>query len=311
VWRPTANAATSYAGGPAWLDGTTNPATNVEAQLDKIITDLVKQDSGTNSGADKIGAEADGKTLTRGSVASQLRQLSADKIYGFVYPGFRMRSVVDEEITIYPYDCVINGVHRSVTTDTVLSGVTTGLTKGSWYYIYAYWTGAAVDYEYSLTAPTANLKTKTGDPSRTYLGCFRPTPTNGRLKYFTKFDRWHRYSTRFGDFEIRSSITITDGVVTTGTLTPYSCTRLVPPHVISAEFFGQLSGTGPGSVWIEARPTVGVIYSRDNVTLGTGVVEGVGTGVHFGLAPLTPAQEINVFNNLGLSYDMGLTAFYD
>lgn len=40
----------SYAGGPAWADGTTNPQTTIEAQLDKIITDL----SGA-SGAPKIG----------------------------------------------------------------------------------------------------------------------------------------------------------------------------------------------------------------------------------------------------------------
>jgi len=43
----------TYAGGAAWADGTTNPATTVEAQLDKIVTDL----AGT-AGAAKIGATA-------------------------------------------------------------------------------------------------------------------------------------------------------------------------------------------------------------------------------------------------------------
>ena len=43
----------AYSGGPNWHDGTTNPATNVEAQLDKIITDLVDETGG--GGADKIG----------------------------------------------------------------------------------------------------------------------------------------------------------------------------------------------------------------------------------------------------------------
>lgn len=42
-----------YAGGGAWADGTTNPATNVEAQLDKVITDLA-----TGSGSAKIAAAA-------------------------------------------------------------------------------------------------------------------------------------------------------------------------------------------------------------------------------------------------------------
>jgi hypothetical protein len=40
----------TYAGGPAWKDGTTNPATDVESQLDKIVTDLVGA-----LGAKKIG----------------------------------------------------------------------------------------------------------------------------------------------------------------------------------------------------------------------------------------------------------------
>jgi hypothetical protein len=46
-----------YGGGSAWLDGTTNPAASVEAQLDKVITDLVGQGAST-SGAHKLGIGA-------------------------------------------------------------------------------------------------------------------------------------------------------------------------------------------------------------------------------------------------------------
>jgi hypothetical protein len=46
-----AASATSYAGGGNWADGTTNPATTVEAQLDKVISDLASA-----GGADKVGA---------------------------------------------------------------------------------------------------------------------------------------------------------------------------------------------------------------------------------------------------------------
>jgi hypothetical protein len=45
--------AIDYAGGPAWADTTTNPATTVEAQLDKIVGDLASQAG--NGGAYKIG----------------------------------------------------------------------------------------------------------------------------------------------------------------------------------------------------------------------------------------------------------------
>jgi len=51
-----AGASISYAGGPAWRDGTTNPATTVEAQLDKIIADLAGVVV-AGSGAHKIGVD--------------------------------------------------------------------------------------------------------------------------------------------------------------------------------------------------------------------------------------------------------------
>jgi hypothetical protein len=46
---------TNYAGGGTWADATTNPQATVEAQLDKIISDLA---STSGSGADKIGCKA-------------------------------------------------------------------------------------------------------------------------------------------------------------------------------------------------------------------------------------------------------------
>ena len=66
-----------YAGGPNWLDGTTNPAATVEAQLDKIISDLATQGTGA-SGASKAGAPAlagSPDSLAVGSVESQLAEL--------------------------------------------------------------------------------------------------------------------------------------------------------------------------------------------------------------------------------------------
>jgi len=49
-WEASADAGIGYAGGANWADGTTNPATTVEAQLDKIVTDLAGA-----SGAAKVG----------------------------------------------------------------------------------------------------------------------------------------------------------------------------------------------------------------------------------------------------------------
>jgi hypothetical protein len=74
-----AHAATaiSYAGGGAWADGGTNPATTVEAQLDKIVADLAAA-----TGAPKVGAAATAgapNALVAGSVKSQL-----DALLGFI-----------------------------------------------------------------------------------------------------------------------------------------------------------------------------------------------------------------------------------
>jgi len=74
-----AAASVNYAGGAAWLDGTTNPAATAEAQLDKMIADLKALSSG-QSGADKIGqggvVGASG-TIPAGSVQSALTALKS------------------------------------------------------------------------------------------------------------------------------------------------------------------------------------------------------------------------------------------
>jgi hypothetical protein len=67
-----------YNGGPAWADGITNPATSVEQQLDKIVNDL-----GGAGGASKIkydggGNWADGTTNPTTTVEAQLDKIVTD-----------------------------------------------------------------------------------------------------------------------------------------------------------------------------------------------------------------------------------------
>lgn len=72
-----AASALSYAGGGTWADGTTNPATTVESQLDKVVSDL-----SAASGAPKVGAAATSSSpnsLSAGSVKTQL-----DALLGFI-----------------------------------------------------------------------------------------------------------------------------------------------------------------------------------------------------------------------------------
>jgi hypothetical protein len=69
-----AASALTYAGGGNWADGTTNPATTVEGQLDKIVSDLV-----ATAAAARIGAAASGN-LPAGTVRSQLDALDATSV---------------------------------------------------------------------------------------------------------------------------------------------------------------------------------------------------------------------------------------
>ncbi len=69
-----AASALTYAGGGNWADGTTNPATTVEGQLDKIVSDLV-----ATAGAARVGAAASGN-LGAGTVRSQLDALDATSV---------------------------------------------------------------------------------------------------------------------------------------------------------------------------------------------------------------------------------------
>jgi regulation of enolase protein 1 (concanavalin A-like superfamily) len=69
-----------YAGGGAWHDTTTNPATDVEAQLDKIISELAGETTGDDAkgGADLIGAVAKADSpdsLSAGSAGDQISAL--------------------------------------------------------------------------------------------------------------------------------------------------------------------------------------------------------------------------------------------
>jgi hypothetical protein len=61
-----------YGGGPIWADGTTNPATSVEAQLDKIVSDL-----GTGAGTAKVHGSAVGPAsdVPAGTLENQLSTL--------------------------------------------------------------------------------------------------------------------------------------------------------------------------------------------------------------------------------------------
>jgi len=70
-------ASINYAGGGNWQDGTSNPATNVEAQLDKFITDLATAaDGGDKISFDPTGGQwEDGGELSSTQLSSAIREM--------------------------------------------------------------------------------------------------------------------------------------------------------------------------------------------------------------------------------------------
>lgn len=80
-----------YAGGGNWADGTTNPATTVELQLDKIITDLEERVS--VGGAKRVGyVPPDGGWFTGTSIGDALDQIDSafrgiTAVVNFQVPG--------------------------------------------------------------------------------------------------------------------------------------------------------------------------------------------------------------------------------
>lgn len=67
--------AIGYLGGPAWVDGTTNPAADVEVQLDKIITDLIATAGAARLGATDTGNFADGNPATGADIQTLINSV--------------------------------------------------------------------------------------------------------------------------------------------------------------------------------------------------------------------------------------------
>lgn len=66
-----------YAGGPNWADASTNPATSVEGQLDKILTDLASTFGASKVGAGGTGNFANGSQAIGSSIQALINDVVA------------------------------------------------------------------------------------------------------------------------------------------------------------------------------------------------------------------------------------------
>ncbi len=106
----------AYAGGIAWANGTTNPATTVELQLDKIINDLAAP---STDGVAKIRGYGS-VNLTNGTLRAQLEQLAVE--------WFRL-SAANTVTGNTVFNCLVDLLGDTrVVAATLLLGVTNGET---------------------------------------------------------------------------------------------------------------------------------------------------------------------------------------
>lgn len=88
----------SYAGGGNWADGTTNPATTVEGQFDKMLTDL-----GSGTGTAKVGGSGfsvGAATVSAGTLLSQLQLLATAAAHNYAGGGSWLDASPNPQTTV-------------------------------------------------------------------------------------------------------------------------------------------------------------------------------------------------------------------
>lgn len=155
-----------------------------------------------------------------------------------------------------------NGVRRAtgaaattITQTKIEGGGGTLGASARWWYVYAFLTTAGdVDYAISLTGPGAFGRTKDGDTTRVYLGCF-PTDTTGAPFPVTRVGNRTLYR-RSGVASVESplgsnGLRAVDGATAVGR-TVLDLTSRVPPHSRVALLYGQVLAVASGSSGVGA-----------------------------------------------------------
>lgn len=99
------------------------------------------------------------------------------------------------------------------------------LANSTWYYVYIWDNAGTLDYEISTTAPSSSRRTKTGDVTRRYLGCFRTTSAGAPIPVRASRGR---YVYDAGGVAMATLQVISSGA--DASYTTKSCAALVPPH---------------------------------------------------------------------------------
>jgi len=124
-----------------------------------------------------------------------------------------------------------------VADNTAATIVLSGLSSTTWYYVYAYNDAGACIYETVTTAPDASLSYKTGDKTRTYVGCFYAL-TASTARPFRMIGGQYTY----GAENPVSIVALAGG--TAASFTDVVLTALLPPHARLAHLYAIVTAGG-------------------------------------------------------------------
>jgi hypothetical protein len=140
----------------------------------------------------------------------------------------------------------------------------------SWYYVYAYESSGSVDYEIATTAPSAARRTKTGDPTRRYLGCFRTDSTGAPFPLRAVHGR---YLYRRSAISSVASALASDGLRALNDTGTHAAASLdlssrLPPHARVALLNGEIVATSSGTSGVAS---LNLFAANDTTAVGHGI----------------------------------------
>lgn len=139
------------------------------------------------------------------------------------------------------------GVYRALSGGGVAIGATKilgggNLANSTWHYVYCWDNAGTLDYEITTTAPSGSRRTKSGDATRRYLGCFRTTSAGAPIPVRASRGRYV--------YDLGGGLTALFDALSGGadtSFTAVSLASLVPPHARLATVRAlATAGAAPG-----------------------------------------------------------------
>ncbi len=131
---------------------------------------------------------------------------------------------------------VLSGGGSAIGASKILGGG--NLANSTWYYVYAWDNAGTLDFEISTTAPSGSRRTKSGDATRRYLGCFPTTSAGAPIPLRASRNR---YVYRMSALAVADTRVLNAG--TSATYAAVACSTLVPPHARLASLRAELIST--------------------------------------------------------------------